>query len=145
MRRLTYPTLQQWGCVHQWSVTHTRSGWPEPWPRVRYMRCDRCSLRVKSEERLAVPWDERALVAQVRQFLPEGRAVSLQRHGIGTLPLAGLNRMLEKHRLTIQATKGDDPTQMVACVNEHGKVELNGLFELRRLARERRRKGQKRE
>jgi hypothetical protein len=141
MRQLKPPSLQQWGCAHRWHVTHTRSGWPEPWPRLRYMRCQRCGLRVKSEERLAVPWGERDLVAQVRRLLPEGRAVSLRKHGITTLPLAGLNRILEKHRLMIHASKGSDPTQMVACVNDHGKVEPYGLFALQRLARERRRKG----
>jgi hypothetical protein len=135
MRQLKPPTLQQWGCAHQWSVTHTRSGWPEPWPRVRYMRCSRCGLRVKTEELLDVPWDERDMVAQVQQLLPEGKAVALRRHGITTLLLAGLNRILEKHRLIIQASKGGDPSQLVACVNEYGKVEHYGLFELQRLAR----------
>jgi hypothetical protein len=79
-----------------------------------------------------VPWDELALVAQVKQLLPEGQAVALRQHGITMLPLAGLNRILAKHRLVIQTNKGDDPTQMVACVNDYGKVEENGLFELRR-------------
>jgi hypothetical protein len=134
MRRLKAPTLQQWGCAHQWHVTHTRSGWPEPWPKLRYMRCGRCGLRVKSEEELAVPWSEQDMVAQIRQLLPEGRAVEFRRHGITTLPLAGLNRILEKHRLVIHASKGDDPTQMVACVNDYGKVEQYGLFKLRRLS-----------
>jgi hypothetical protein len=132
MRQLQPPSLQQWGCQHQWHVTHTRSGWPEPWPRMRYMRCERCRLRVKSQEHLDVPWDERDLVAQVRQLLPEGRTVPLRKHGITTLPLAGLNRLLEKHRLMIQGNKGGDPSQMVACVNEYGKVEHYGLFELQR-------------
>jgi hypothetical protein len=132
MRQLKPPTLQQWGCAHQWHVTHTRSGWPEPWPTVRYRRCQRCELRVRTEEHLSVPWDERDLVAQVKQLLPEGQAVALWKHGITTLPLAGLNRILEKHRLRIHASKGSDPTQMVACVNDYGKGEENGLFELRR-------------
>jgi hypothetical protein len=132
MRQLKPPTLQQWGCAHQWHVTHTRSGWPEPWPTVRYRRCQRCALRVRTEEHLSVPWDELALVAQVKQLLPEGQAVALRQHGITMLPLAGLNRILAKHRLVIQTNKGDDPTQMVACVNDYGKVEENGLFELRR-------------
>jgi hypothetical protein len=87
-----------------------------------------------------VPWDERDLVAEVRQLLPEGRAVALRKQGITTLPLAGLNRILEKHRLIIQASKGDDPAQRVACVNPYGKVEHYGLFALQRLARERQRR-----
>jgi hypothetical protein len=141
MRQLSWPTLQQWGCDHHWHVTHTRSGWPEPWPRVRYMRCRRCRLRVRTEEHLSVPWDERDLINEVRQLLPDGQAISLRKQGITTLPLAGLNRILQKHRLMIQASKGGDLTQMVACVTEHGKVEPYGVFELRRLARGRKRRG----
>ena len=141
MRRLQWPTLQQWGCQHQWKVTHTLAGWPEPWPRERYQRCRRCGLRVKTEERLAVPWTEQDLIAQVRQLLPEGQAVALRRQGITTLPLEGVNRLLAKHRLVIQASKGDDPSQRVACVNDYGKVEQYGLFELRRLPRRRTHKG----
>jgi hypothetical protein len=135
MRQLKPPTLQQWGCAHQWHVTHTRAGWPELWPKLRYMRCERCGLRVRTEERLAVPWSEHDLIALVKQLLPEGQAVALRQHGITTLPLAGLNRLLEKHRLVIHAGKGGDPTQMVACVNEYGKVEQYGLFALQRVAR----------
>jgi hypothetical protein len=142
MRKLKPPTLQQWGCAHQWHVTHTRSGWPDPWPTVRYRRCQRCELRVRTEEHLSVPWDELALVAQVTQLLPEGQAVALRKHGITRLPLAGLNRILEKHGLVIHVGKEGDPTQMVACVKEYGKVEEYGLFEMRRLARERTRKRQ---
>jgi hypothetical protein len=132
MRQLKPPSLQQWGCMHQWHVTNTLSGWPDSWSTVRYRRCQRCGLRVKTEERLAVPWDEGALVAQVRQLLPERQAVALRKQGITTLPLAGLNRLLMKHHLVIQPSKGGDPSQMVACVNDYGKVEHYGLFELQR-------------
>jgi hypothetical protein len=89
---------------------------------------------VKTEEHLSVPWDEGALVAQAKQLMPEGQAVSLRKHGITELPLAGLNRLLEKHRLVIHASKGGDPIQLVACMNEYGKIEHYGLFELQRLA-----------
>jgi hypothetical protein len=75
MRQLTPPSLQQWGCAPQWHVTNTLSRWPDPWPRVRYMCCKRCGLRVKTEERLAVPWDEGSLVAHIKALLPEGQAV----------------------------------------------------------------------
>jgi hypothetical protein len=97
-------------------------------------------LRVKAEERVSVPWDAQDVVSVLRQILPEGRAVALRRHGITTLPLAGLNRILEKHRLVIHPSKGGDPAQLVACVNEYGKVEPYGLFELQRLPRARTRK-----
>jgi hypothetical protein len=143
MRQLKPPTLQQWGCQHQWQVTNTHTGWPDPWPILRYRRCRRCGLRVRTEERFSVPWSEQDLLAMVRQLLPEGRAVALRRHGITTLPLAGLNRILEKHRLMILGSKGGDPTQMVACeVHDPGwprKVESYGLFALQRLARGRQR------
>ena len=143
MRRLKPPTLQQWGCPKHasgrwatgwWQVTHTIAQ-VAPFHRVRYMRCRRCGLRVKTEERLSVPWDERDLMEHVKRLLPEGRAVALRQQGITTLPLAGLNRLLEKHRMVIQASKARDPAQMVACETEHGKVEEYGLFELRRLPR----------
>jgi hypothetical protein len=149
MRRLKPPTLQQWGCPQHgsgqwatgwWQVTHTIAQ-VTPFHRVRYMRCRRCGLRVKTEERLSVPWDERDLVEHVKQLLPEGRAVAIRQQGITTLPLAGLNRILEKHRLMIHASKGSDPTQMVTCVNDYGKVEEYGLFELQRLTRGRTGKG----
>jgi hypothetical protein len=54
--------------------------------RVRYLVCRRCSLRVKSEERLSVPWDETDLVAQVKMLLPEGQAVALRDKGVTELP-----------------------------------------------------------
>ena len=88
---------------------------------------------MKTEEHPAIPWSEQDLIAIVRQLLPEGRDVALRKHGITTLPLAGINRILEKHRLVIHASKGGDPTQMVACVNDYGKLEEYGVFELRRL------------
>jgi len=49
---------------------------------------------VKSEERLAVPWDARDLVALVKTLLPQGRPVYLRDVGITTLPLDALNRLL---------------------------------------------------
>ena len=69
MRRLHPPTLAQWGCEHRWKTTTSRPGKGEIL-RVRYLVCRRCGLRVKTEERLAVPWDERDLVDQVKALLP---------------------------------------------------------------------------
>ena len=38
------------------------------------MRC--CGLKVKTEERLVVPWNEGNLITQVQALLPEGQAVA---------------------------------------------------------------------
>ena len=70
MRRLHPPTLAQWGCEHQWKTTTSRPGMGEI-VRVRYLTCRRCGLRVKTEERLAVPWDERDFMALMAQAFPE--------------------------------------------------------------------------
>jgi hypothetical protein len=129
MRRLHPPTLAQWGCDHRWKTTTSRPGGGEIL-RVRYLVCRRCGLRVKSEERLAVPWDETDLVAQVKVLLPEGTAVALRDKGITELPLARLNARLAPQGYIIRATKGDDRQRLVACINEEGRVERYGLFEL---------------
>ena len=130
MRRLHPPTLAQWGCDHQWKTTTSRPGAGEIL-RVRYLVCRRCGLRVKSEERLAVPWDERDLVAQVKVLLPEGQAVVLRDKGITELPLAKLNARLISHGYVIQATKGRDPQRLVACMDQDGRVRRYGAFALR--------------
>ena len=135
MRRLPWPTLQQWGCEHQWHVTHTRSRRPEPWPRVRYMRCQRCGLRAKSREALAVAWGEQDLVAQVKALLPEGEAVRLRDKGIAELPLGRLNGILARHGLMIHASNGHDAKRSVACADRYGRVEPYEVFELRRMAK----------
>jgi hypothetical protein len=54
MRRLKSPTLQQWGCHHRWKTTTSRPG-DDDVVRIRYLICRRCGLKVKTEERLAVP------------------------------------------------------------------------------------------
>ena len=144
MRKLPWPTLRQWGCEHHWQVTHTRSGWPsDPWPRARYLRCRRCGLRVKTEERLAVPWSEQDLVAQVKALLPEGESVHLRDKGVAELPLGRLNGILARQGLMIHASKGHDATRSVACSDRYGRVEPYEVFKLRRLAtrRQKRNKG----
>jgi hypothetical protein len=141
MRQLQWPTLQQWGCAHQWHVTHTRSGWPaDPWPRARYLRCRRCGVRVKTEERLAVPWSEQDLVAQVKALLPEGEVVYLRDKGMTEFPLGRLNGILARHGLMIYATRGPDATRVVACADRHGRVERYEVFELRHTAKTRRKR-----
>jgi hypothetical protein len=128
-------TLAQWGCEHQWKTTTTRRGHDEV-VRVRYLTCRRCGLKVKTEERLAVPWDGRDLVTQIKALLPEGEAVALQDKGITDLPLHGLNAILARQGYVIHASKGRDSKRFVACTGQNGRVEPCGLFELRRLERE---------
>ncbi|MBI3328411.1 MAG: hypothetical protein HYZ81_17130 [Nitrospinae bacterium] len=147
MRRLKVPTLQQWGCPHQWKTTHSLRQ-AAPLQRVRRYKCLRCGLRVKTEEQLAVPWDERDLVALVKGLLPEGKAVYLRDQGITELPLYGLNTHLERHGLVIHAAKVRDAKRFVACTDKYGRIEQFGLFELREIHQEgsgrtngRRRKG----
>jgi hypothetical protein len=101
--------------------------------RLRYLTCQRCGLKVKSEEKLAVPWDEGDLIAQVTALLPEGQAVALREQGITELPLAWLNAILKRHGLVIHASKARDAQRVVACTTQDGRVEPYGLFELRRI------------
>jgi hypothetical protein len=130
MRVLRPPTLAQWGCAHRWKTTTT---WPVHTDvvRMRYLTCRRCGLKVKTEERLVVPWDEDDLVDQVKALLPEGQAVALRDKGITELPLARLNARLAPEGYVIHATKGRDRTRLVACADHDGKVTPYGVFELR--------------
>jgi hypothetical protein len=98
---------------------------------MRYLTCRRCRLKVKTEERLAVPWDAEDLVKQVKALLPEGQVVALRDKGITELPLARLNAQLAPHGYVIYATRGRDPARLVACIGESKGVEQFGLFELR--------------
>lgn len=130
MRRLKPPTVAQWGCAHQWKVTHSLPQ-GDPLHRIRYHKCRRCGLRVKTEERLAVPWDEQNLVALVKRILPEEQPVYLREQGITTLPLYGLNALLERHGYVIHVSKVRDAKRFVACTAKDGRIEQYGLFELR--------------
>jgi hypothetical protein len=130
VRRLHPPTLAQWGCEHRWKTTTSRPG-HNGIVRVRYLTCRRCGLKVKTEERLAVPWDEDDLVAQVKAWLPEGQAVALRDKAITELPLARLNARLEPQGYVIHASKGLDPKRLVECMGGDGEVERFGLFDLR--------------
>ncbi len=98
MRVLHAPTLVQWGCAHRWKTTTTRPGHDDI-VRMRYLTCRRCGLKVKTHERLAVPWDAEDLVKEVKALLPEGQAVALRDKGITELPLARLNARLALLRL----------------------------------------------
>jgi hypothetical protein len=70
VRRLHPPSLAQWRCAHQWKTTTSRPGTGDL-VRVRYLTCRRCGLKVKTEERLAVPWGEQDFMALVEQALPK--------------------------------------------------------------------------
>jgi hypothetical protein len=120
----------QWGFAHRWKTTTTRPGQDDV-VRMRYLTCRRCGLKVKTEERLAVPWNAEDLVAQVKALLPEGQTVALGDKGITELPLAKLNARLAPHGYVIRASKGRDAKQMVRCTGEDGQVDRFGLFELR--------------
>src|SRR5919108_3861507 len=133
MRRLHPPTLAQWGCHHRWKTTTSRPG-IDGILRVRYLTCRRCGLKVKTEERLAVPWDETALVAQVKALLPEGQAVALPDKGITELPLEALNARLARQGYWIHASQTWNVKQGVACVDQGGRVTRYARFELRRMS-----------
>jgi len=103
---------------------------------MRYLTCRRCGLKVKTHERLAVPWDAEDLVDQVKALLPEGQVVALRDKGITELPLARLNARLLPYGYVIHASKGRDHTRLVACADEDGGVTPYGVFELRPMASE---------
>jgi hypothetical protein len=125
----------QWGCAHRWKTSTTRRGQDDV-VRVRYLTCRRCRLKVKTEERLAVPWNVEDLVDQVKAWLPEGQAVALRDKGITEMPLARLNARLTPQGYVVHATKGRDRTRLVACMDHDGKVTPYGVFELRPIAPE---------
>jgi hypothetical protein len=135
VRRLHPPTLTQWTCAHQWKTTTSRPGQGDI-VRMRYLSCQHCGLKVKTEERLAVPWNQRDLVTQIKALLPEGEAVALRDKGITDLPLQVLNAILARQGYVIHASKVRDPKRSVACTDQDGRVERFGLFELRRIAPE---------
>jgi hypothetical protein len=67
---------------------------------MRYLTCRRCGLKVKSEERLGVPWDERDFMALVAQVFPEDAVTdlaTLKAHGLLGEGLLRLNAHLVRH------------------------------------------------
>jgi len=55
-----------------------------------------------------------------------------------TLPLYGLNTLLERQGYYIHPVKVRDARRFVACTDKYGRVERYGLFELRRTTGEER-------
>jgi hypothetical protein len=105
VRRLHPPTLAQWTCTHQWRTTTSRPGKGDI-VRLRYLTCRRCGLKVKSEERLVVPWDRGDFMTLVAQMFPEDAAVD-----IATLKPQGL--------------LGENLSKLNACLVPHGsQLEL---------------------
>ena len=96
---------------------------------MHYLTCRRCGLKVKTEERLAVPWGAGNLVAQVKALLPEGQVVGLRDKGITELPLARLNARMALYGYVIHASQGQDAKHQATCAGEVGRVEQFGLFE----------------
>jgi hypothetical protein len=99
VRRLHPPTLSQWSCAHQWKTTTSRPG-HDGIIRVRYLTCQRCGLKVKTEERLAVSWDEQDVMAIVAQVFPEDAVVdvaTLRTQGLLGGALSQLNAHLLPH------------------------------------------------
>jgi hypothetical protein len=133
MRRLKPPTLMQWGCLHRWKEQSSKPQ-GDKLHRLRYYFCQRCGLRAKTREVPEVPWDESAVLTEVRRLLPEGQPVNLRDHGIAELPLQGLNRLLARQGFVIHAAKARDPKWSVACRDQDGHAKSFGVFELRQLA-----------
>jgi hypothetical protein len=130
VRRLHPPTLAQWGCDHRWKTTTSRPGEGDI-VRVRYLTCRRCGLKVKTEERLAVPWDEGDLVDQMKALLPQGKTVTLRDKGFTELPLAQLNARLALKGYIIHASKGKDLKRLLVRTDEDERGGRYGLLELR--------------
>ncbi len=135
MRRLQSPTLAQWDCNHHWKATTSRPG-NDDLVRVRYLTYRHCNLKLKTEERLAVPSSEDNLIDQLKALLPEGQTVVLWYKGVTELPWTWFNARLALHGYTINASKGCDAARLVACIGEDKGVEKFGLFELRRVERD---------
>jgi hypothetical protein len=120
----------QWGCAHRWKTTTTRPG-DKDVVRMRYLTCRSCGHKVKTEERLAVPWSEGDLIAQVKALLPEGNPVYLRECGITEIPLEALNTRLAGQGYRIHASQSGNVQRGVACIDRDGRVTRYALFELR--------------
>jgi hypothetical protein len=112
VRRLHPPTLAQWACAHRWKTTTSRPGEGDIL-RVRYLTCRRCGLKVKTEERLAVRWEEGDFIALVAQIFPKDAVVdvaTLKTQGLLGGGLSRLNAHLASHGWQL------------GLVRDHGRV-----------------------
>jgi hypothetical protein len=126
VRRLHSPTLAQWGCQHRWKTTTTRPG-HEDVVRVRYLTCLGCGLKAKTEERLAVPWDNRDFMALVAQAFPEDSVVdvaTLREQGLPGGDLSSLNAHLFSHDWRLDAVL--DQGRVVGVIRRRMSHEARG-------------------
>jgi len=126
VRRLHPPTLAQWACGHQWKTTTSRPGKSEI-IRTRYLTCRRCGLKVKTEERLAVPWDERDFLGLVAQAFPEDAVAdvaTLETQGLLGEDLSRLNAHLVPHGWQLDLVR--DQGQVVGVVRRRMSPEVLG-------------------
>jgi hypothetical protein len=123
VRRLHPPTLAQWTCAHQWKTTTSRPGTGDL-VRVRYLTCRRCGLKVKTEERLAVPWGEQDFMALVEQAFPEDTMVdvaTLREQGVLNGGLSRLNAHLVSHGWQLELVR--DLGRIVGAVRRRMSTE----------------------
>ena len=109
MRRLHPPTLRQWTCAHQWKTTTSRPGKGEI-IRTRYLSCQRCGLKVKTEERLAVPWDAGDFLGLVVEAFPEDAVAdvaTLETQGILGEGLSRLNAYFASHGWQLELVRDE--------------------------------------
>jgi excisionase family DNA binding protein len=75
------------------------------------------------------------LVALIQTLFPEGQPIAPRpAYGLTTFPLDGINLVLAQHGLVLHASKTCHPEHRVACTDRSGRVNVYGVFELRRLA-----------
>jgi hypothetical protein len=126
VRRLHSPTLAQWSCEHRWKTTTTRPGQGDI-VRMRYLTCRGCGLKVKTEERLAVPWEERDFMALVAQAFPEDAVAdvaTLQTQGLLGEGLSRLNTQLIPHGWQLDLVR--DQWRVVGVVRRRMSTDVRG-------------------
>jgi hypothetical protein len=126
VRRLHSPTLVQWSCEHRWKITTSRAGEGEIL-RVRYLTCRCCGLKVKTEERLAVPWDERDFLGLVAEAFAEDAVAdvaTLETQGILGEGLSRLNAHLIPHGWQLDLVW--DRGRIVGVVRQRTSADVRG-------------------
>jgi hypothetical protein len=126
VRRLKMPMLAQWVCLHRWKTTHSLPQ-EDTLHRVRYHKCLRCGLRVRTEERLAVPWSEQDFMTLVAQVFPEDTAIdvaSLEAWGLPGGGLSQLNAHLVPHGWQLELVR--DQGRVVGVVRRRILPEARG-------------------
>jgi hypothetical protein len=94
---------------------------------MRYHKCLQCGLRVKTEERLAVPWDQGTLLAMVAQAFPEGiiaDVAALREQGLLGGGLSQLNAHLIPHGWYLERVR--DRGRVVGVVRRRIPPEVSG-------------------